>query len=179
VPQGVDTDQLVTILAWDLNPDGAGRAAPVVQQSGITDSNRPQAQRHAENGDPRGAAPHLSLPPILQWHGSMRSSASTGTCPNDFETVLLFSLALLPLGIAAPAYAGQLLPPSAAPAPAASTPAAPHDDGGLTGSVSDDNAWQIWASPSPASPPTVPVPTRPGGQHRRAGPRLARVITAI
>jgi TolB protein len=31
---------------------------------------------------------------------------------------------------------------SAAPAPAASTPAAPHDDGGLTGSVSDDNAWQ-------------------------------------
>ncbi|QCI93676.1 hypothetical protein [Novosphingobium sp. EMRT-2] len=48
-PQGADADLLVTILAWDLNPDGSLAGRPrVVQQSGITDANRPQAQRHAE-----------------------------------------------------------------------------------------------------------------------------------
>ncbi|WP_232281098.1 energy transducer TonB [Novosphingobium nitrogenifigens] len=48
-PDGVDTDKLVTVLAWTLNPDGtlAGRPT-VVSQSGITDANRAQAQRHAE-----------------------------------------------------------------------------------------------------------------------------------
>jgi hypothetical protein len=48
-PQGVDADKLVTVLAWSLNPDGslAGKPA-VVQQQGITDANRAQAQRHAE-----------------------------------------------------------------------------------------------------------------------------------
>jgi hypothetical protein len=48
-PQGVDADKLVTILSWSLNRDGtlAGRPT-VVRQDGITDSNRPQAERHAE-----------------------------------------------------------------------------------------------------------------------------------
>jgi hypothetical protein len=48
-PQGVDVDKLVTVLAWYLNPDGSLAGKPtVVQQSGITDANRAQAQRHAE-----------------------------------------------------------------------------------------------------------------------------------
>ncbi|WP_226017234.1 TonB C-terminal domain-containing protein [Novosphingobium sp. FKTRR1] len=48
-PQGVDTDKLVTVLAWSLNPDGSLAGRPVVvSQSGITDENRAQAQRHAE-----------------------------------------------------------------------------------------------------------------------------------
>lgn len=48
-PQGVDADKLVTILSWDVNPDGSLAGTPrVVQQQGITDSNRPQAARHAE-----------------------------------------------------------------------------------------------------------------------------------
>ena len=48
-PQGVDADKLVTVLSWSLNRDGtlAGRPT-VVRQEGITDSNRPQADRHAE-----------------------------------------------------------------------------------------------------------------------------------
>jgi len=48
-PQGVDADKLVTILAFDLNPDGSLAGKPqVVSQQGINDSNRPQAARHAE-----------------------------------------------------------------------------------------------------------------------------------
>lgn len=48
-PQGADADQLVTVLTWDMNPDGSLAGAPrVVSQSGITDANRAQAQRHAE-----------------------------------------------------------------------------------------------------------------------------------
>ncbi len=48
-PQGVDADKLVTVLAWNLNPDGSLAGRPqVVQQLGITDTNRAQAQRHAE-----------------------------------------------------------------------------------------------------------------------------------
>lgn len=48
-PQGADADKLVTILAWDLNPDGSLAGRPrVVQQLGITPSNRVQAPRHAE-----------------------------------------------------------------------------------------------------------------------------------
>ncbi len=48
-PQGIDADQLVTILAWDLNADGTLASQPrVVRQEGITASNRAQAQRHAE-----------------------------------------------------------------------------------------------------------------------------------
>jgi hypothetical protein len=48
-PQGAEADQLVTILAWSLNPDGSLAGSPrVVRQDGITDANRPQAARHAE-----------------------------------------------------------------------------------------------------------------------------------
>lgn len=67
VPQGVDTDQLVTILAFDLNPDGT-LAGPVtlVRQEGITPSNRPQAALHRENAMRaiKLAAP-FPLPPDL------------------------------------------------------------------------------------------------------------------
>ncbi len=48
-PQGVDTDKLVTILAWDLNEDGSLAGRPrVVSQQGITPANEAQAKRHAE-----------------------------------------------------------------------------------------------------------------------------------
>ena len=48
-PQGAEADQLVTILTWDMNPDGSLAGSPrVISQSGITDANRAQAQRHAE-----------------------------------------------------------------------------------------------------------------------------------
>jgi len=48
-PQGADADQLVTVLAWDLNADGSLAGSPrVVSQAGIDDANRAQAQRHAE-----------------------------------------------------------------------------------------------------------------------------------
>lgn len=48
-PQGLDAEQLVTILSWELNEDGTLKGRPVVvSQSGITDSNRPQASLHAE-----------------------------------------------------------------------------------------------------------------------------------
>ena len=48
-PEGVDADKLVTILDFDLNPDGSLQGRPrLVRQLGITDSNRPQAGVHAE-----------------------------------------------------------------------------------------------------------------------------------
>lgn len=48
-PQGVDTEQLVTVLSFELNPDGSLKGTPrVVSQTGINDSNRPQAPLHAE-----------------------------------------------------------------------------------------------------------------------------------
>lgn len=48
-PQGVDAEKLVTVLSWELNPDGTLKGRPrVVSQSGINDSNRPQAALHAE-----------------------------------------------------------------------------------------------------------------------------------
>ncbi|RDC60651.1 hypothetical protein HME9302_01866 [Alteripontixanthobacter maritimus] len=48
-PQGVDADRLVTVLSWRMNPDGSLAGTPrVVSQSGINDSNRPQAALHAE-----------------------------------------------------------------------------------------------------------------------------------
>jgi len=47
-PQGLDAEQLVTVLRWELNPDGSLKGTPqVVSQSGINDSNRPQAPVHA------------------------------------------------------------------------------------------------------------------------------------
>jgi protein TonB len=48
-PQGVDAVKLVTVLSFELNPDGSLKGTPrVVSQSGVTDSNRPQQQLHAE-----------------------------------------------------------------------------------------------------------------------------------
>ena len=48
-PSGLDAEQLVTVLAFRLNEDGSLAGRPrVVSQSGITDSNRPQAPLHAE-----------------------------------------------------------------------------------------------------------------------------------
>jgi hypothetical protein len=49
-PQGLDVDQLVTLVDFDLNPDGSLKGRPRVRsQSGVTDANRAQAARHAEN----------------------------------------------------------------------------------------------------------------------------------
>ncbi len=48
-PQGVDAELLVTELSFELNPDGTLRGTPrMVSQSGVNDSNRPQARTHAE-----------------------------------------------------------------------------------------------------------------------------------
>jgi len=48
-PSGLDAEQLVTVLAFRLNEDGSLNGRPrVVSQSGVTDSNRPQAPLHAE-----------------------------------------------------------------------------------------------------------------------------------
>jgi hypothetical protein len=66
-PQGAEAEKLVTILAWDLNDDGSLAGSPrVVRQEGITEANRAQAQRHAEQAirAVRLAAP-FDLPPQL------------------------------------------------------------------------------------------------------------------
>jgi len=48
-PQGADADQLVTVLAFNLNPDGSLAGRPrVVSQTGVTDPNAPQKDLHAE-----------------------------------------------------------------------------------------------------------------------------------
>lgn len=48
-PQGVDAEELVTVLAFRLNEDGSLAGRPrIVGQFGITDTNRPQAGLHAE-----------------------------------------------------------------------------------------------------------------------------------
>ena len=48
-PQGPQAEELVTYLAFDLNQDGSLNGRPkVLRQSGITDVNRNQASRHAE-----------------------------------------------------------------------------------------------------------------------------------
>jgi outer membrane biosynthesis protein TonB len=49
VPEGADSEKLITILRWNLNRDGSLSGRPeVVRQEGITDANQPQAARHAE-----------------------------------------------------------------------------------------------------------------------------------
>ena len=76
VPEGVDTDKLVTILSWNLNPDGSLAGTPVVvSQEGITDSNRPQAARHAEQAV---RAVQLAAPFELpaEFYGSWKRVAS-------------------------------------------------------------------------------------------------------
>lgn len=48
-PQGADAEKLVSILSFSLNPDGSLAGKPsLVRQEGITDANRAQASRHAE-----------------------------------------------------------------------------------------------------------------------------------
>ncbi|MCT2398008.1 hypothetical protein [Novosphingobium mangrovi (ex Huang et al. 2023)] len=48
-PEGVDSEKLVTILSFNLNPDGSLDGRPqVVRQLGITAANSAQASRHAE-----------------------------------------------------------------------------------------------------------------------------------
>jgi hypothetical protein len=48
-PQGPDAEELVTILSFNLNRDGTLAGTPtVVRQLGINDTNRNQAERHAE-----------------------------------------------------------------------------------------------------------------------------------
>lgn len=48
-PSGIEVEQLVSVVAWQLNRDGSLRGRPrCVTQRGITDSNRPQASLHCE-----------------------------------------------------------------------------------------------------------------------------------
>jgi hypothetical protein len=48
-PQGVDADELVTVLSFRLNEDGSLAGRPrVVSQSGVTAANSPQKDLHAE-----------------------------------------------------------------------------------------------------------------------------------
>ena len=48
-PSGLDVDKLVTTIDWDLNPDGSLAGSPrFVSQTGVTDANRAQADRHKE-----------------------------------------------------------------------------------------------------------------------------------
>lgn len=48
-PQGADAEKLVTVLAWELKPDGSLAGRPrVVSQSGVTPTNRAQKKQHAE-----------------------------------------------------------------------------------------------------------------------------------
>ncbi len=59
-PQGLEVDQIVTLVDFDLNPDGSLNGRPRVRnQSGINDANRAQAARHAENAI---RAVHLAAP---------------------------------------------------------------------------------------------------------------------
>ncbi|MCB2076944.1 MAG: hypothetical protein KDE55_04505 [Novosphingobium sp.] len=48
-PQGPDVEKIVTILSFELNEDGSLAGKPVLEdQRGVTDVNRAQAYRHAE-----------------------------------------------------------------------------------------------------------------------------------
>lgn len=48
-PTGADAEQLRTVLQVELNPDGSLKGTPqVVEQTGVTASNRAQLQLHAE-----------------------------------------------------------------------------------------------------------------------------------
>jgi len=48
-PSGVDVEQLVSVVAWELNRDGSLKGRPrCITQRGINDSNRPQASLHCE-----------------------------------------------------------------------------------------------------------------------------------
>lgn len=48
-PSGPDVDKITTFLRFRLNPDGSLAGRPtVVRQTGVNDTNRPQAGRHEE-----------------------------------------------------------------------------------------------------------------------------------
>jgi periplasmic protein TonB len=48
-PSGPEVDQITTYLRFRLNPDGSLAGAPTfVRQTGVTEVNRPQADRHRE-----------------------------------------------------------------------------------------------------------------------------------
>jgi len=49
-PSGLDAEQLISTVTWELNPDGTLRGAPRCRTdpASITDSNRPQAGLHCE-----------------------------------------------------------------------------------------------------------------------------------
>lgn len=48
-PSGPEVENIVTVLSFRLNPDGSLAGRPTVRrQTGVTDLNRHQAQRHAE-----------------------------------------------------------------------------------------------------------------------------------
>ncbi|WP_343072301.1 MULTISPECIES: energy transducer TonB [Qipengyuania] len=65
-PSGPDVDRITTYLRFRLNPDGSLAGRPtVVRQTGINDTNRAQAERHAEQAirAVQLAAPFTDLPP--------------------------------------------------------------------------------------------------------------------
>ena len=65
-PSGQDVDQITTVLRFRLNQDGSLAGRPeVVRQTGINDTNRAQASRHAEQAirAVQLAAPFDDLPP--------------------------------------------------------------------------------------------------------------------
>ena len=71
-PSGADADQLVTLLEVRLDKSGALVGTPqVIDQQGVTASNRPQAKLHAERAIQavKLAAPFRNLPPEFydQW----------------------------------------------------------------------------------------------------------------
>ena len=71
VPQGVDADQLVSVVAWRLNQNGSLNGTPrCVTQRGITDANRAQAAVHCERAirAVQLAAPFSTLPPQFYTH---------------------------------------------------------------------------------------------------------------
>lgn len=48
-PSGPDADKIVSVIAWRLNEDGSLAGRPrLVRQTGVNDTNRAQAERHAE-----------------------------------------------------------------------------------------------------------------------------------
>ncbi len=71
-PSGLDVDKLATTVEWDLAADGSLSGAPrIVSQTGITDANRAQADRHKEQAlkAVRTAAP-FTLP--AQYYAAWR-----------------------------------------------------------------------------------------------------------
>jgi TolB protein len=93
----------------------------------------------------------------------------------------MIALLLAATAIAAPAMAQQTAPASILP-PAAGVPAKPaaaQDSGGLTGSVSDDNAWVDLGIDIPSFATPADVPTQASaGSTGALGRAIAEVITA-